>query len=54
MSLLVLSALVLLLALVPVLVLSVLTQWLSRRLTAGASRVFHKPQVNPQKPVDMT
>ena len=46
--------LLLLLALVPVLVLSVLTQWLSRRLTAGASRVFHKPQVNPQKPVDMT
>ncbi|MDO9638477.1 MAG: acyltransferase family protein [Pseudotabrizicola sp.] len=44
----------LLMALVPVLVFSVLTQWLSQRLTAGASRVLHKPRVNPQKPVDLT
>jgi hypothetical protein len=29
------------LALVPLLVFSLLTQWLSNRMTAGASRLFH-------------
>ena len=44
----------LLMALVPVLVFSVLTRWLAQRMTAGASHVFHKHPVDHPKQVDLT
>lgn len=44
----------LLMALVPVLVFSVLTRWLAQRMTAGASHVFHKHPVDHHKQVDLT
>lgn len=47
-------AVLLVLALVPVLIFSILTRWLSNRMTAGVSRLFTQHRVNPQKPVDLT
>lgn len=44
----------LLMALVPVLVFSVLTRWLARRMTTGASHLFHKQRVGQRKPIDLT
>lgn len=47
-------SILLVLALVPVLIFSMLTQWLSNRMTAGVSRLFTKRRVNQQKPMDLT
>jgi peptidoglycan/LPS O-acetylase OafA/YrhL len=44
----------LLMALVPVLVFSVLTRWLAQRMTTGASHLFHKQRVGQRKPIDLT
>ncbi len=42
------------LALIPLLFFSLLVQWLSNRMTAGASRLFTRHRAAPQKPVDLT
>lgn len=44
----------LLMALVPVLLFSLLTRWLARRMTAGASQLFRKHPVDHHKQVDLT
>lgn len=44
----------LLMALVPVLLFSLLTRWLARRMTAGASQLFRKDRGDHHKQVDLT
>ena len=44
----------LLMALVPVLIFSVLTRWLAQRMTAGAAPLFRKYAVDHHKQVDLT
>lgn len=44
----------LLMALVPVLVFSLLTRWMAQRMTAGAARWWPRQRVGPHKQVDLT